>query len=93
MISQDRQGGDFHTGRDQPAGRHGVKGVFFLLKRRKMTKLSKLIERHRELSKEVERLCKMENLTSSEEKNLKILKKLKLSYKDAINDNAPYEHA
>ena len=55
--------------------------------------LQKLIERHRELSKEVERLSKMENLTSNEEKNLKMLKKLKLSYKDAINNAAPQRRA
>ena len=55
--------------------------------------LQKLIERHRELSKEVERLSKMENLTPNEEKNLKILKKLKLSYKDAINSASPYKQA
>ena len=55
--------------------------------------LQKLIERHRELSKEVERLSKMENLTPNEEKNLKILKKLKLSYKDAINNAEPYHRA
>ena len=58
-----------------------------------MTKLSKLIERHRELSKEVERLSEMENLTPNEEKNLKVLKKLKLSYKDAIDSNTPYKRA
>ena len=55
----------------------------------KMTIVTKLIERHKELSKEVERLSKMENLTSNEQKNLKVLKKLKLSYKDAINSNTP----
>ena len=55
--------------------------------------LQKLIERHRELSKEVERLSRMENLTPNEEKNLKILKKLKLSYKDAINNAEPYHRA
>ena len=55
--------------------------------------LQKLIERHRELSKEVERLSKMENLTSNEEKNLKMLKKLKLSYKDAINNADPHRRA
>ena len=55
--------------------------------------LQKLIERHRELSKEVERLSKMENLTSNEEKNLKMLKKLKLSYKDAINNADPQRRA
>jgi len=55
--------------------------------------LQKLIERHRELSREVERLSKMENLTPNEEKNLKILKKLKLSYKDAISNAEPYRHA
>ena len=58
-----------------------------------MTIVTKLIERHKELSKEVERLSKMENLTSNEQKNLKVLKKLKLSYKDAINNNAPHKGA
>ena len=58
-----------------------------------MTTISELIERHRELSKEVERLSKMESLTANEEKNLKVLKKLKLSYKDAISTNTPYKHA
>ena len=55
--------------------------------------LQKLIERHRELSKEVERLSKVENLTSNEEKNLKMLKKLKLSYKDAIENAEPHRRA
>jgi len=55
--------------------------------------LTKLIERHRELSKEVKRLSEMESLTPNQEKNLKVLKKLKLSYKDAINSNTPYKHA
>jgi uncharacterized protein YdcH (DUF465 family) len=58
-----------------------------------MTIVAKLIEQHKELSKEVERLTKMENLTSNEQKNLKVLKKLKLSYKDAISNNAPYKGA
>ena len=57
-----------------------------------MTTISKLIERHRELSKEVKRLSEMDNLTPNQEKNLKVLKKLKLSYKDAINSNTPYKH-
>ena len=51
-----------------------------------MTTLTKLIERHEELSREVQRLSEMDNLTPNEQKNLKILKKLKLSYKDAINN-------
>ena len=58
-----------------------------------MTTISKLIERHRELSKEVKRLSEMDNLTPNQEKNLKVLKKLKLSYKDAINSTTPYKHA
>jgi uncharacterized protein YdcH (DUF465 family) len=58
-----------------------------------MTTISKFIERHRELSKEVRRLSEMESLTPNQEKNLKVLKKLKLSYKDAINSNTPYKHA
>ena len=55
--------------------------------------LQKLIERHRELSREVERLSRMENLTIDQEKNLKVLKKLKLSYKDAIENAEPYRRA
>ena len=55
--------------------------------------LTKLIERHRELSKEVKRLSEMESLTPNQEKNLKVLKKLKVSYKDAINSTTPYKHA
>ena len=55
--------------------------------------LQKLIERHRELSKEVERLSKVGNLTIDQEKNLKVLKKLKLSYKDAIESAEPYRRA
>ena len=51
-----------------------------------MITLTKLIERHEELSREVQRLSEMDNLTPNEQKNLKILKKLKLSYKDAINN-------
>ena len=49
-----------------------------------MTTLTRLIERHEELSREVQRLTEMESLTPSEQKNLTNLKKLKLSYKDAI---------
>ena len=78
-------------GRKQTAGRHGVKGASFFIGM-KMT-LQKLIERHRELSEEVERLSKMQKLTPNEEKNLKILKKLKLSYKDAINNATAHRRA
>ena len=49
-----------------------------------MTTLTRLIERHEELSREVQRLTEMESLTPNEQKNLTNLKKLKLSYKDAI---------
>ena len=49
-----------------------------------MTTLTRLIERHEELSREVQRLTEMDNLTPNEQKNLTNLKKLKLSYKDAI---------
>jgi uncharacterized protein YdcH (DUF465 family) len=58
-----------------------------------MTTVLKLIERHKELSREVERLSKLPSLTPNEEKNLKVLKKLKLSYKDAIDNNTPYNCA
>ncbi len=46
--------------------------------------LSDLAEKHRQLSEEVERLSQKKNLSSDERKNLMNLKKLKLSYKDAI---------
>jgi uncharacterized protein YdcH (DUF465 family) len=55
--------------------------------------LTKLIERHKQLSEEVEQLSKLNKLTPTEEQHLKFLKKLKLSYKDAINSNTPYKHA
>ena len=50
--------------------------------------LTKLIERHKQLSEEVEQLAKLGKLTPAEEQHLKFLKKLKLSYKDAIEENA-----
>ena len=50
--------------------------------------LTKLIERHKQLSEEVEQLSKLHKLTPTEEQKLKFLKKLKLSYKDAIEENA-----
>ena len=49
--------------------------------------LTKLIERHKQLSEEVERLSKLNKLTPTEQQHLKLLKKLKLSYKDAIQEN------
>ena len=58
-----------------------------------MTTLKKLIERHRELSREVEKLSQQNNLTENQQKNLKVLKKLKLSYKDAITAANPYRRA
>tara|TARA_Y100001973_G_C5198558_1_gene335987 strand:+ start:3098 stop:3274 length:177 start_codon:yes stop_codon:yes gene_type:complete len=58
-----------------------------------MTTLKKLIERHRELSREVEKLSQQNNLTENQQKNLKVLKKLKLSYKDAINSASPYKRS
>ena len=50
--------------------------------------LTKLIERHKQLSEEVDLLSKLNKLTPTEEQKLKFLKKLKLSYKDAIEENA-----
>ena len=50
--------------------------------------LTKLIERHKQLSEEVERLSRLNKLTPPEEQKLKFLKKLKLSYKDAIQENS-----
>ena len=58
-----------------------------------MTTLKKLIERHRELSKEVDRLSQEDNLTENQQKNQKVLKKQKLSYKDAITAANPYRRA
>ena len=58
-----------------------------------MTTLKKLIDRHRKLSREVDRLSQEDNLTENQQKNLKVLKKLKLSYKDAINSASPYKQA
>ena len=49
--------------------------------------LTKLIERHKQLSDEVDLLSKLGKLTPIEEQHLKFLKKLKLSYKDAIQEN------
>ena len=49
--------------------------------------LTKLIERHKQLSEEVDLLSKLDKLTPIEEQKLKFLKKLKLSYKDAIQEN------
>ena len=50
--------------------------------------VTKLIERHKQLSEEVDLLSKLDKLTPIEEQKLKFLKKLKLSYKDAIEENA-----
>ena len=49
-----------------------------------MQPAKKLVEKHKELSKEVEDLSERSYLTSEEQKNLQVLKKLKLAYKDAI---------
>ena len=49
-----------------------------------MQTTKKLAEKHKELSKEVEALSEQSYLTADEQKNLQVLKKLKLAYKDAI---------
>ena len=49
-----------------------------------MQPAKKLVEKHKKLSKEVEDLSERSYLTSDEQKNLQVLKKLKLAYKDAI---------
>ena len=49
--------------------------------------LTKLIERHKQLSEEVDHLSKLGKLTPVEEQRLRFLKKLKLSYKDALQEN------
>ena len=43
-----------------------------------------LTQKHKELSKEVEDLSDRNYLTIEEQKNLQVLKKLKLAYKDAL---------
>ena len=53
-----------------------------------MQTTKKLAEKHKELSKEVETLSERNYLTPSEQKNLQVLKKLKLAYKDAIEKDA-----
>ena len=53
-----------------------------------MQTTKKLVEKHRELSKEVESLNERKYLTSDEQKNLQVLKKLKLAYKDAIKKDS-----
>jgi len=45
---------------------------------------TKMTEKHKELSKEVETLSEKNYLTPQEQRNLQILKKLKLAYKDKI---------
>ena len=55
----------------------------------KMTKIQ-LVDIHKELSDEVQRLSELKRPTASEQRGLLVLKKLKLSYKDAIeNINEP----
>ena len=54
-----------------------------------MTK-TQLVDIHKELSDEVQRLSELKRPTASEQRGLLVLKKLKLSYKDAIeNINEP----
>ena len=47
-----------------------------------------LVEKHRNLSKEVKTLSEKAGLTPNEQKNLQVLKKLKLAYKDAIQKDS-----
>ena len=48
-----------------------------------MTKIE-LVDIHKELSDEVQRLSELKRPTPAEQRGLLVLKKLKLSYKDAI---------
>jgi uncharacterized protein YdcH (DUF465 family) len=61
---------------------------FLLFWEIKMQTTKNLVEKHRELSKEVETLGEKPHLTANEHKNLQVLKKLKLAYKDAINKDS-----
>ena len=47
-----------------------------------------LVEKHRNLSKEVKTISARSGLTPDEQKNLQVLKKLKLAYKDAIQKDS-----
>jgi uncharacterized protein YdcH (DUF465 family) len=49
-----------------------------------MQTTKKLAQKHKELSKEVKDLSEQSYLTEEEQKNLQVLKKLKLAYKDAL---------
>jgi|TARA_R110000744_G_scaffold369237_1_gene479364 uncharacterized protein YdcH (DUF465 family) len=49
-----------------------------------MQTTKKLAQKHKELNKEVKDLSEQSYLTEEEQKNLQVLKKLKLAYKDAL---------
>jgi hypothetical protein len=49
--------------------------------------LKELKEKHKELNEEVNKLSELNHLTPSEREKLITLKKLKLKYKDAIEEN------
>ena len=49
-----------------------------------MRTIKNIVAKHKELSEEVERLSEQRHLSPNEKKNLQVLKKLKLAYKDAI---------
>ena len=49
-----------------------------------MPRPKNLAKKHSKLSKEVDELSQRKYLTPAEQKNLAVLKKLKLAYKDAL---------
>ena len=57
-----------------------------------MPTAKELAEKHKELSQEVEDLSQRKNLTANEQKNLAVLKKLKLAYKDALYRDARLQY-
>ena len=53
-----------------------------------MPRPKNLAEKHSDLSKEVDELSQRKHLTPTEQKNLAVLKKLKLAYKDALTKDS-----
>ena len=57
-----------------------------------MPTAKELAEKHKELSEEVDEMSQRKHLTPNEQKNLAVLKKLKLAYKDALTRDARLQY-
>jgi uncharacterized protein YdcH (DUF465 family) len=57
-----------------------------------MPTAKELAEKHKELSQEVDEMSQRKHLTPNEQKNLAVLKKLKLAYKDALTRDARLQY-